>query len=491
MGSRSGAQDRKTALIYLRQSVDRSGEEEAVERQLEDAESLAAARGFTVRPINDPDISYRGALCDNDRSAKAGSVRPAFERLLQELEAGGADVIICWNMARLLRNARDRYRMSELCREKRVDICMVRGSDMLMDTPSGRLMAGILGEVALHEIEEKSDRQRRANEQAAAKGRRVGGRRPFGFGTDGITVRPAEAKAIVDGYHALLAGTSLAAIARDWNARGFTAQSGPWAHYNVRMVLANPRYKGARRYVPVNGAPHFDRSDRRKGQLTKAEWPALIDDDTWAAVNDIIEGRSAAFVPRNPKLLLTGEALCGVCGATVHGGGTTHKYRAYRCSANYGHVSRKAEPVDQWVEAHAIARLKRPDAIDLLAPPDTTTGMLRLERQRLAARREAVRDEFVDDDTMRPGDLRKMLARFGSRISEIDAKLASTARASVLRPVIGAEDVEATWRELPVPHRRTIIGLLMEVKIHPVGRGVRYFRPESVEITPRKPDAHR
>ena len=50
--------------------------------------------------------------------------------------------------------------------------------------------------------------------------------------------------------------------------------------------------------------------------------------------------------------LLTGIALCGVCGATVNAGGrngpTGRKgLRIYRCTASYGHVSRFAEPVER------------------------------------------------------------------------------------------------------------------------------------------------
>jgi site-specific DNA recombinase len=49
--------------------------------------------------------------------------------------------------------------------------------------------------VARAEVERKAARQRRANLQAAQDGRRMGGRRPFGFELD-MTIRETEAAAV-------------------------------------------------------------------------------------------------------------------------------------------------------------------------------------------------------------------------------------------------------------------------------------------------------
>ena len=80
-----------------------------------------------------------------------------------------------------------------------VIVALVRGSDMdPPTTPSGRLVMGVLGKVAQHEIDQKSDRQKTAQLQAARQGRRAGGRRPFGYDTHGMTINPEEAATIVE-----------------------------------------------------------------------------------------------------------------------------------------------------------------------------------------------------------------------------------------------------------------------------------------------------
>ena len=99
---------------------------------------------------------------------------------------------------RLTRTARDRVALVEACQKHGVIVALVRGSDMDPTTPGGRLVMGVLGEVAQHEIDQKSDRQKAAQLQAARQGRRAGGRRPFGYDTHRMTINPEEAATIVE-----------------------------------------------------------------------------------------------------------------------------------------------------------------------------------------------------------------------------------------------------------------------------------------------------
>jgi site-specific DNA recombinase len=453
--------DVRTCVIYVRQSMDRDALEEAVGRQQEDGEELAALRGLKVLRV----------YCDNDRSARAGKVRPEFEKMLKAVEAGEPDVVIGWNMYRLLRTGRDKLRLIEACREHSVDICLVRGSDMNMSTPAGRLAAGILGEVAQHEIDEKGDRQKRANEQAAQKGKPAG-RRAFGFEGDGITLRAKEAVAIGAGYRAYLAGTSLSAIARDWNAAGFAAQSRPWHHDSVRAVLRNPRYKGVRRYGPT-------------GEEFPARWPQVVDAGTWDAVNDLLKARQGHARPAGPRALLTGEALCGICGRTVHAGGATHRYRTYRCISG-SHVARRAAPVDEYVSLYAVARLSRPDARGLMTGRGNPEfPALRAERAALAARMDTAARDWAGLG-ITDARLRMVNRELGARIAEIDTRLADAARAGILSPLLEAADIRAAWDGLGTDHQRSVIGLLMTVRLYPPGRGVTRLRPETIVIEPKK-----
>ena len=463
------------AAVYLRVSQDRTGDEDAVDRQREDAAKLITARGWETA----------GEFVDNDMSAAGKRRRPRFEAMMSEIEAGRIDVVIGWTLDRVCRTPRERLRLLELGKARGLVISLARGSDMNLSTPAGRLAADILGAAATHEIEVKSDRQQRANLQAAQQGRRVGGRKPFGYTTDGMTLVPAEARAVREGYAALLAGDTLRSIARDWNARGLTGQRSPWRSDSVRHVLSNPRNAGLRAY---HGEIHGP-----------AAWPAIVPEETWRAALAVLAEPARRTGGAGPAglQLLTGIAYCGAaeCELTVQGGGATHKKPIYRCRSVREqadrptvpvagpHVSRLAEPADKFVTNVVIARLSRPDARDLLVDherPDVP--QLRDQATALRARLDGLATEFADGD-LTPSQLRTATERLRTRITDIEAQLADAGRTDLLGPLVTADDVRDTWTALNLDRKRAVINTLMTVRLHPVGRGSRTFRPETVEIT--------
>jgi site-specific DNA recombinase len=52
----------------------------------------------------------------------------------------------------------------------------------------------------------------------------------------------------------------------------------------------------------------------------------------------------------------------------------------------------------------------------------------------------------------------------------------------LLGPLVAAEDVEVSWKCLSLDRRRAVVDVLMEVRLHAIGRGVRTFRPETVDV---------
>ncbi|PPF88649.1 hypothetical protein C5C03_06520 [Clavibacter michiganensis] len=69
---------------------------------------------------------------------------------------------------------------------------------------------------------------------------------------------------------------------------------------------------------------------------------------------------------RTERRLLSGIATCALCDSSMKSSATTNGVRVYRCSSS-GHLSIKAEPVDQYIEAVIVARLEQSDAAALLA----------------------------------------------------------------------------------------------------------------------------
>jgi hypothetical protein len=163
-----------------------------------------------------------------------------------------------------------------------------------------------------------------------------------------------------------------------------------------------------------------------------------------------------------------------VCGGTVHGGGATRgQGRIYRCSKSYGHVSRRAEPIERYVAEVVVERLARDDAADILVDHDRPDlDQLRSEADQLRRRMDALADEYAAD-TITLAQLTRATERLRARMTEIEEKMAATTRVDILGPLVTAGDARAAWDRLDVDRRRAVIGVLMSVVIHPPGRGTR------------------
>lgn len=430
------------AGIYVRQSVDNS---EGIDRQIARTKALVKLRKWKLVET----------FQDNDTSAsKRRGEGTDWARML----ASDIEVVVAVDLDRLLRDVRDLGTLIDSGKK----VVTVDG-EIDLSTADGEFRATMLAGIARFEVRRKSERQRRANDTRARAGKWVGGRRPFGFDDDGVTVRPDEAAAIRDGFRDFIAGSNLSDIAREWTARGFTTgQGGVWERTAVRAVLTNPRYVGKVRYL---------------GEIVAdAEWEALIDGDTWEAVQQLVNGSRGRAT--RARALLTGVAVCGICDAHVHAGGNARKdVRGYRCSASSGHFARMAEPIEDYVDRIVEARLNRPDAAKLAHAADASPeDQAALEA--LRARRDGLGIAFADGDLTRE-QVRAATERLNAQIAALESRMADAARSRVLADLIGAGD---RYRALPVERRRQVIDTLMRVRILPPGRGTRTFRPESVEI---------
>src|SRR5215213_11550929 len=138
------------AAVYLRQSRDHDKDEEtgekkglAVARQRDGCLALCHAKGWDV-------VEY----VDNDVSAYTGKLRPEYERMLADVEAGNLDAVVCWDLDRLHRRPIELEHFMELADSRRLALATVSG-DVDLSTDNGRLYARIKGAVAKSESDRK------------------------------------------------------------------------------------------------------------------------------------------------------------------------------------------------------------------------------------------------------------------------------------------------------------------------------------------------
>lgn len=456
-----------TACIYARQSFDRHGDTLAVTRQLDLCRKFAATRGWTVA----------AEFVDNDRSATSGVERPEFERLL----LSNPERVVVWHTDRLVRLTRELERVIDLG----VNVHGVEAGHLDLSHPAGRATAKTVTAWAQFETEQKGMRQRAANDQRAESGQPYRCQRAFGYERDGMTVRESEAVELRAAAEGVIRGQSLSALVRDLNTRvvpihgydpalgytqrGVTTATGKtWRTTTLKAALLSPRNAGQRRH---------------RGQVVgPGAWPAILDADTVVAVRSILTDPSRTRPGAPRRYLLSGVLTCGKCHEPLSGTYIKDKgHSVYRCM---GHVTRRVEPVDEYVTALVVARLSRPDAIDLFTRPgadDAALSALRGEREGLRERLAGLAEAYAMGDIDR-AQLTAGTKRLHARVEQIEQKLTDSVTDPTLAEVTTAADVAAAFGALPQDTQRKVIQTLLAAELLPVGSGRRTFRPESVKI---------
>jgi DNA invertase Pin-like site-specific DNA recombinase len=455
-------------VLYLRISLDLTGEGLAIERQRQDCARIALERGWiTVREYVDESIS----------AFKRSKKRPGYDQMVADYKAGLFDAIVVWDLDRLTRQPRQLEDWIEAAEERSLKLVTANGeADLTVD--AGRMFARIKAAVARQESERKSARQTAAAKQRADKGRVPLGVRLTGYTAKGEVIE-AEAVIVIEIFTRFYSGDSLKGIAKYLNERDVkTRHGGPWHSSSVRDILTNPRYAGR---------VYYNRRDfGTTGDWTPAASVPIIDGHIFDAVN-------ARLADPRRKLNKTGTDRKYLGSSVYQCGDCQHPMRShylggkpgYRCPN--GHVNRTAAPIDEAVTALVRARLGKPDVAGLVRAPANeevsgTAEELRRQRGRLNQVEQDYDSDLIDGK------------RYKEKRSKIEAEIAATeARLTVLTTggevaatLTAADPVEAyDMGSLGV--KQAVIRFFMTVELLHVPQGRKRFDPETIRITPKHP----
>lgn len=447
-----------TAAIYTRQSLDKTGEAAGVTRQLEECRALAERKGLLVV----------AELSDNDTSATTGVRRPGFERLLELVDLG-VDTVLVWHPDRLYRKLTDLVKITELAQRSGLTIVSVQSGDLDLNTPSGRLVASLVGAVSTHEGEHRTARQKASYRARAEQGEWHFSHRPFGYRRDGrdVVQVPEEAEVLREVFERYYdEGESRYSLMHLLNARGILTPTGkPWGIIQLRDLLGNSRYAGISTY---NGQ-----------EVGRGSWEPIVDEATWRRWQTAAAKRKRKSTFTTAKHLMSGIARCGVCGAPCYAktqdGRIAYSCRDGRC------VQRSATRVDSLIEAVVLARLQQPDALEALRPKAAPIEHLFTERETIAGRLESLAD-LVADGTLGAQAARDAAKPLRLRLTTLDTKIAAQAGSSDIPLDLVAETIVERWRtELGLPAKRAIIRTLMEVRIDRQDNPL-VFDPERIAV---------
>lgn len=479
--------ERTRAAIYARISQDPRGLEDGVSRQIEDCEKLAVNRGWAVV----------ARYTDNDISAFSGQGRPQYDALMAAALGGEFDVIVTYGLSRLWRSRQERAVAIGQLGKARVDVALVKGSDLDLSSAAGRMYADVLGSFDTAESEIKSERVARAAQQRAREGRANGA---CAFGWTRVYERDPQGRVLswrdeVDEPAAnvvrgivrdLLAGITLRAITARLNQQGIAAPlGGRWIPSSVRKLAVRDLNVGVR--------THRVRTLQQGDQTTevvetfKGAWDPIIDEADHQRVKDLLADprRRTQKAAARTHLLTFGVGRCGCCGGPLvvsRKGPQGKKTSLYVCKEK-GCVGRRKEWVDELVVATVVERLSRPDAAGIFEPQkDSGSEKILEEVARLRRKLDEAADLFVEDKIDRD-TLERITAQTRPLLATAERRARPPAGVPpAVGALIDATATRAAWDELCVSQQRAVLEALgLEVVIHKA-RGGPGFKPESIEV---------
>lgn len=456
--------------VYCRKSSDEGLEQSfnSLDAQRESCLALIASRrslGWEVIQNLYDDGGFSGGSTD----------RPALQRLMQDIDVGGIDVVVVYRLDRLTRSLRDFGALMENFERRGVSVVSTTES-LDSSTSSGRLMVHMILSFAQYEREVASERTRHKIEASRKRGLWTGGRPILGYDIvdSRLVVNEREACLVRDIFDAYLRLRSIAAVGaelgqrgargKSWASRGGREMGGAIFHKSrLHKLLTSPLVVGR---VPYKGATY------------QGVHEPIVDEGVFARVQALLaeNGRSGASLTRNTHCgLLKGLLVCGACGTEmVHTStrskrGVVHRY--YTCKSRHLAAGTRCRggslPADEF-EMMVVEKSR-----EILSSPSLTVMVADL----LRARRE---------DRRRDREARLILARQQLEAAVRTGAGAAEARASVERlerdeegqtsgfdPAMAGDPgaFEQVWALLHPRERAELLRLLVRRIVYEGGRG--------------------
>lgn len=451
--------------IYCRLSDNPGGRSIGLGAQESDARKLVASLGgHVVQVVVDDDIT----------AANPDLVRPGFERIIEGVLVGDWTCVVAYDQHRFLRLSHDLERVIRTFAGAGAQLHYVSGVSDL-ESPEGRLFARVTADVGTYESEKAKARTRRNMAERARLGLPLSGRAGFGYakaaGDDNYVVVEHEAVEVKRAAERVLAGDSLAQIAEDWNTRvGGNRRAGRWSPSSVRRVLLAPRTAGLRQHHDV--------------VVGKAAWPAILDEETFARVRQVLTDPRRRTANSRTAKLLTGTIQCGGCDRTMnhkvtYGAG---KYYCRHCLSRTVHADALerfvVRLVFRYADSHELERLLTRAADDESGTLDVLSELdgVKLRRAQLAAAWAAGERSDEEWEAAR--------AVLVARQRALRARLDEATSAPLLSPWAGRGDaLAAAWESgaiSPAEKRALVRSAFRWIRIGPAVQGLGRFDPDRV-----------
>lgn len=434
------------AGVYGRQSRNKA---KSIDEQLTAGQAVASENDWTVS-----DLYQDGSSAS--RFARKG--RDDWDRVLADIGSGALHILILWEASRGDRTLTSWSQLLDLCRDKGVCIYII-SDERLYDPRKARDWKSLAqsGVDSAGESDIISLRVRRGQPLAAAAGRPSHGRTPYGYtrrydpGNGELVAQdidPVTAPVVREIFTRIKKGEAISTIVDDFNERKLPTSGAPkWYRVRVRDIAMNRAYAGQRVY---NGA------------VSDGIWPALVDDETFYAVQAVLtDPKRVTTRPGRAVHLLSYLGTAGPCGGQL-----TAVRGRYRCLDD-GCVTIVQRETDGFVENMVLRKLRQPDVYEQLrqhgVEDDEDVVKARAEVARLGDVLNGWRLSAARHETT-PASLAVIEADIAGQIRSAQRRAEAASVPPALRAILEpGVDVRVRWDDAPMAARRRVVAFMATV----------------------------
>jgi len=313
--------------LYARKSTDTEDKQ---------AQSLDDQVKYMTEIAKREDLRIIGEPIRESKSAKRPDVRPKFKALLQEIDDGEIDGIICWKLDRLSRNPTDSGRIQQLLQDGKLQ--HIQTAEKSYFPEDNAIVMSVEAGMSNQYIRELATNTKRGMRSKAEKGDKPGVP-PVGYLNDKlnkvIIADPDNFKLVRILWDKMLTGTysmaQLVDIAEfDLNirtpVRGRTGGK-PIAYSSLCVMFKNPFYTGKLLF---------------NGEIYKGNQPRMVSDEEFERVQQIIDPtHTTRPKDKTYNFELRNLFKCGECGfaitaeqkfKTIKSTGERKAYIYYHCT---------------------------------------------------------------------------------------------------------------------------------------------------------------
>jgi len=315
------------AVAYARYSSE-TQRQESITAQLRAIYNYAKTKGIEIVKV----------YTDEARTATTDE-REGFQKMIAELELIRPNLVLVHKLDRFARDRIDaafyRWQM------KKHNVRLVAVEQDFGDAPEAVIMESVVEGMAQYYSLNLSREVKKGQTETVMKKQHCGGIPPLGYDLDEnrqYVINEYEATAVRLIFKRKLEGKSYGEIAAELNSMGYKTKKGrDFGKNSLYDILRNEKYIGT--YVFRKTSPNNSRIPADPSQTIRINnaLPAIIDEDIFYKVQDLLDKRRVQSRKRHLDYWLTGLLRCGLCGQAMVGNSIPKKKK--EGTVYYGYYS--------------------------------------------------------------------------------------------------------------------------------------------------------